>query len=209
MDWKDVAGKISAQAPGVGALIGTIAGGPVGTAVGGAAGKAIQVLAGLFGIDPAKATPEAVDAAIAADPQSLLKLKLAEMTHQEEMGRQQLESEKMDHDQTKTELLDVQNARQREIELAKSGNSNFTFYALGWIVTLSFFGAIVMIIFKPINIGSEMRDTLNMLLGYLAGNYNTVIAYFFGTSKGSADKSLSMDKLTAMFAQMIGKSKKE
>jgi len=200
VDWKDLGSKIASSAPGVGALIGTIAGGPVGTAVGGAAGKALQMVASLFGISPANLTPESLNSALASDPQAVLKLRMAEMDHQKDMAQIALEEEKLDHDQTKAELLDVQNARGREIEIAKAGKSNFTFYAIGWIVTLSFFGALVLIVFKPIQIDTSMRDTLNMLLGYLAGNYTTVGSYFFGSSKGSADKSIAMDDTASKLA---------
>lgn len=200
MDWKDIAGKISAEAPGVGALIGTISGGPVGAAVGGAAGKALQMVASLFGISAATMTPQQLDSAIAADPVSGLKLRMAEMDHQQKMAEIALEEEKQEHEETKAYLSDVQSARQREMEIAKAKGTNFTFYALGWIVTLSFFGALVMVIFKPIAMDTGMRDTINMLLGYLAGNYTTVISYFFGSSKGSMDKSIAMNDTASKLA---------
>jgi hypothetical protein len=192
MEWKDLASKISAEAPGVGALIGSMAGGPAGTVIGGTAGKAIQFLASLFGISSPNPTPEQLDAAIAADPQSGLKLRMAEMAHEKEMAELTLEKEKEDHQATRDELADTKDARAREIAMK---GSNTTFYSIGWIVTLSFFAAIVLITFKPINIGTEMRDTLNMLLGYLAGNFTQVVSYFYGSSKSSADKSDMIDRL--------------
>ena len=210
MDWKDVAGKISSAAPGVGALIGTLAAGPVvGTAIGGAAGKALQMLASLFGISSSSVTPDQLDAAIASDPQAVLKLRMAEMDHEKDMANIALEEEKLDHEQTKVELQDVQNARSREIEIAKAGKSNFTFYSVGWIITIGFFMSIVLIMFKPIAIDGEMRDVLNMLLGYLASNFNVVVSYFYGSSKSSADKGATMDRTAAVLASTASATAKE
>jgi hypothetical protein len=189
MNWADLAGKISAQAPGVGALIGMIAGGPVGTTVGGAAGKAIQVLAGLFGIDPEKATPESVDAAIAVDPQALLKLKMAEMTHQEEMARIFLEEERLDHDQTRAELADVQSARSREVEIVKAtGSKDTNLYVLAWTLIGGFFALTATLMFMPLP--PDQSGVIFMLFGALSSGFGCVISYFFGSSKGSADKSM-------------------
>lgn len=65
MDWKDIAGVVGKAAP----IIGTILGGPLGGAVGGLVSSAL-------GVDN---TPDAVSAAITADPTALEKLKEAEL----------------------------------------------------------------------------------------------------------------------------------
>jgi hypothetical protein len=181
MKWEDVKKVILDAAPTLGAVIGTIAPVPGGAAIGGLAGK---ILKQVFGTD----SPDELTQVISADPNAALKLREAEIAFQ-------LEKEKLAHEETKAYLADVQNARTREVEIAKAGKSNLTFYSIGWIITLSFFGAIVLITLKPMGLDASMRDVLNMLLGYLASNFTTVVQYFFGSSKGSADKAILLDKL--------------
>ena len=60
MDWKDIAGPLTSAGA---TTLGTIIGGPLGTAVGGLVGQAVGQALGLD-----KPTPEAVKAAIDADP---------------------------------------------------------------------------------------------------------------------------------------------
>lgn len=67
-------------------------------------------------------------------------------------------------------------------------------YVLGAIIVLCFFGVIVVMIF----IQPRSNDVLNTIIGVL-GTISTMVAtYFFGSSKGSADKN-----------EMIGKSDKK
>lgn len=197
MDWKDLGAKIASYAPTLGATLGSVVPG-VGTAVGGAVGLGIKALAGMLGITSANPTPDELNAALGPiDPETALKLKVADQTFT-------LEMRKIELDELRTQLADVQNARAREIAMK---GSNTTFYSIGWIITLSFFGAIVMIIFKPIAIGGEMRDVLNMMLGYLASNFTCVVSYFYGSSKGSADKSAAMDKTATALASKVNGGK--
>ena len=200
MDWKEFGAKIAQYAPALGATLGSVIPG-AGTAVGGAVGVAVKALAGMLGITSPDPTPAELGAAmVTMTPEIALQLKVADQTFS--LAMRNIEKEEL-----QAQLADVQDARKREIAIATAGQSNFTFYSIGWIVTLSFFGALVLIIFKPISIDEGMRDTLNMLLGYLAGNYTTVISYFFGSSKGSADKSMAMDKASVFLAE-AAKNKK-
>ena len=58
-------------------------------------------------------------------------------------------------------------------------------YALGTVIVV---GVIVLItlvmIYRP-----EMKDVINLSIGALLAAFGTVIGYFFGSSKGSADKN--------------------
>ncbi len=178
MNWDDVKKLISNVAPTLFTGLGTLVAGPAGTVVGGLAGK---VLTQVFGTS----SPDKLTEVISQDPQAAVKLREAELTFQLEMAKIEL-------DETKSFLADVQNARAREIAMK---GSNATFYSIGWIITCSFFGAIVLLTFKPVSIDAQMRDVLNMMLGYLASNFTTVVQYFFGSSKGSADKASLIDRI--------------
>ena len=196
--WENISDTLLKSAPTVlgalGGTLGTVIAPGAGTGVGAVLGKkAGEILAGIFGVPVDR--PDAIIDAIKADPNAVLKLREAEMAMQLELARLANEKLKIDLDETKAYLSDVQSARQREIDIKKAGGSNLTFYSIGWIITLSFFGAIVLIVLKPIGIDSSMRDVLNMLLGYLASNFTTVVQYFFGSSKGSSDKQGLLAKL--------------
>jgi uncharacterized membrane protein len=67
-------------------------------------------------------------------------------------------------------------------------------YALGALIALGLF----VIIYFLIKIAApiENKDALLILLGVIAASFNNVVGYFFGSSKGSADKT-----------EMLGKSK--
>jgi len=76
-DWKDLGQNILAHAPEIGAALGSVIPG-AGTIAGGTAGAGIKAIAAMFGLSEA-AKPEDIQAAIQADSQAFLKLKLADM----------------------------------------------------------------------------------------------------------------------------------
>jgi hypothetical protein len=168
----------------------------VGTALGTAAGKALQMVASLFGVSPATVTPESLTAAIAADPQAALKLKMAEMDHQRDMANIALEEEKQEHEETKAYLADVQNARQREMDITKTtGHKDLNLYVLAWTIIGGFLFLTAFLLYFSY-LGKSIVDqtgVLYMLLGTLSTSFGMVVGYFFGSSKGSADKSMVMD----------------
>jgi uncharacterized membrane protein len=188
--WQDIGAKIASSAPGVGALIGTLVAGPVvGTAVGGAAGKALQMVASLFGIDSTSVTPEQLGAAIASDPQAILKLRMAEMDHEAEMAKIFLEEEKLAHQATKDYLADVQSARAREIAIVQAtGKKDTNLYVLAWTLIGGFFVLTATLMYIPLP--ADQSGVIFMLFGALSSGFGCVISYFFGSSKGSADKSV-------------------
>lgn len=104
MDWKDVAGKIAGSAPQLGALLGSFAPG-IGNVAGGAIGMGVKALAGAFGLSP-EATPEEVSAAIEADPNASLKLRMADMDYQVKM--KELENDRL---RVQNERYELENKR--------------------------------------------------------------------------------------------------
>lgn len=60
-------------------------------------------------------------------------------------------------------------------------------YVLGGLITLGIFSIIAFLVFKPIP--EANNELLYMLLGILAAKFSDVVSYFFGSSKGSADKT--------------------
>lgn len=171
VDWsklgKDVLNTIAAAAPVVGSAIG----GPLG----GVAGAALAKVLGC------EQTPEAVEAAVKNDPEALLKLRQADHAYHLELERLKLEKEK-------AELRDVANAREREKTITVAiKRRDYALYILAGVVTIGFF-AVVGILMK-FDLPASSKDACYLLLGSLAAGFGQMLQYFFGSSKGSADKN--------------------
>jgi hypothetical protein len=65
-------------------------------------------------------------------------------------------------------------------------------YILGAFISLGFFLAIYLVIVWAIP--EANKDASMLLLGVLGAKFSDVVSYFFGSSKGSADKTAIMDK---------------
>jgi hypothetical protein len=177
MDWKEVAGKVMDTAP----IIGSLLGGPIG----GAAGGLISMIGSAFGLKPSETTPEKINAIIQQDPQALLKFKELEMNNQLELQKLALQSDQI-------YLLDRQNARQRQVESEKAtGRRDYNLYILAWVTVIGFYGLISLLIWKPMT-EAATSPAVYMLFGALSAGFGSVMQYFFGSSKGSADKTQLM-----------------
>jgi len=60
-------------------------------------------------------------------------------------------------------------------------------YGLGALITLSFFGLLALLIFQ--GIPENNKDILNITIGSLISAFTAIVSYFYGSSKGSADKN--------------------
>jgi uncharacterized membrane protein YeaQ/YmgE (transglycosylase-associated protein family) len=65
-------------------------------------------------------------------------------------------------------------------------------YILGALIVLGFFGILAYLITKPAPL--DNKDVLLILLGVLGAKFADVVGYFYGSSKGSADKSEMLEK---------------
>jgi uncharacterized membrane-anchored protein YitT (DUF2179 family) len=68
-----------------------------------------------------------------------------------------------------------------------TGKRDYNLYILAWTVVVGFFGLCAALLFKAIPDGQN--DIVYVLFGGLVTGFSTVLAYFFGSSKGSADKT--------------------
>lgn len=165
MDWKDLASIVGKAAP----ILGTLLGGPAGGAVGGLIASALGT-----GNDPAE-----VSAAL-ANPDAAIKLREIE-------SRRQVELQSLAVEMAKAELAastaDRASARDRE---AKTGDT-FTPRSLALLVTLGFFGVLGYLLAagKP----TQGGDALLVMLGSLGAAWTAIVAYYFGSSAGSAAKT--------------------
>lgn len=177
MDWKGIGKKVFEAAP----LIGTVLGGPAG----GAVGSVVSMVGSALGLEPDETTPKAVDALLMSDPDALLKLKQAEMDHKVELQKLALETDRVF-------LADRSDARSREVEITKvTEKRDATLIGLAWLVVIGFFTVMVLLMYKGIAPESS-SEVVYLLIGALTTGFGTVLAYFFGSSKGSADKTATL-----------------
>lgn len=158
-------------------LIGNAIGGPIG-------GMAVNWIVGELGGNVDPKDPVAIEKAINANPEIMFKIKELETKHKEKL-------EEMEQAAFEAEIKDKDSARSREIELAKiMGGRDYFMPALAILITLGFFGILVaMLILDISKINASALTILNIMIGVLGTNFNNVVGYFFGSSKGSADKT--------------------
>ena len=62
-------------------------------------------------------------------------------------------------------------------------------YALGGVITIGFFATMIYLIYT-----GSFESTVNLLIGSLIGAFGTVVGYFYGSSKSSAEKNELLNK---------------
>ena len=148
----------------------------VATALGGPlAGLAVEAIGSAFGwTDATKEEVESVLASGQLTGEQLLQLKQAEIAlkqRQEELGFQFEELTFKDRD----------SARQREAAVKDNTNK-----VLAYIVIGSFIAMVASILMGWSKAESVMAGTL---VGYLSAKAEQVLSYYFGSTKGSSDKT--------------------
>jgi hypothetical protein len=69
---------------------------------------------------------------------------------------------------------------------------NLPLYILAAIIIIGFFTVLGLLLFKPIPEANQR--VLDMLLGALVTCFIAIVMYWFGSSKGSADKTEMMNQ---------------
>ena len=89
------------------------------------------------------------------------------------------------------EIADRNSARNREIEIAKTGKIDFMFIITGLSGLFAFLYVIYAVVYVP---GVKENSLFVHLLGMVEGVAVTIFAYYFGTSKSSSDKNKMIGK---------------
>lgn len=159
-DWKSVLGAIAPT-------VATALGGPL-------AGAAVSAIAGVLGIE---ATPEKIEAAVRngqLTPEHIAKLRELEMQYQadeKERGFRYAELEFKDRD----------SARAREV-----GTKDNTNRILAYSIVGAFLAVIGATLLGWAQVDSALAGTL---VGYISAKAEQVLAYYFGSTSGSARKT--------------------
>lgn len=173
MDFKDVLAKITDIAPQIGSFFG---------APGIVAGTAVKILGKTFGLGE-DAKPEEIIKAL-GDPEAQIKLLVAQQTYELEV--------------LKENFKDTQNARIREIEHERiTGKTDYNLYILAWVIVIGFF--VLTGILLKIPVPEDQNGVIFMLFGALVAGFGQVLQFFFGSSKGSQDKSEQMAQMRKTF----------
>ena len=104
-------------------------------------------------------------------------------SHAEKMAELDLEA-------YKAETGDRDSARKREVGIAQAGKLDIMMYVAGF-VGLGAFAYIVYVITSSV-VPVENRELFNHLIGMVEGVALTIFAYYFGSSKGSKDKTKTL-----------------
>lgn len=122
------------------------------------------------------------------------KLKLFELQQNGELAKMASDTEI-----TKAYLNDVASARNRESTVATSESAPYLnkiivpILAIGVLVAI--FWLFAYVLFDANTIDPTRKDILIYVLGILSGIATQIIAYYFGSSKGSSDKNTAIDNL--------------
>lgn len=148
----------------------------------GVGGLAGSLVASVLGVDN---EAEAIEAALlTATPEQITKLKELQFKHEEkliELGMRQDE----------IYIRDIQDARLREREIVKAtGQKDINLYVLAWSIVIGFF--VLCGVLMTYKMPEGQNEVIFMLFGGLVSGFSTVLAYFFGSSKGSSDKTKLM-----------------
>lgn len=88
-------------------------------------------------------------------------------------------------------LADRADARDMRLELARMGKTDWMMYAVGGVVVCGFV-ATVLTAFLVSDLTPEQRNLVFSLAGLLGAMSSQVVSYFFGSSRGSSQKTAMM-----------------
>jgi len=136
------------------------------------AGMAVSLLYQAFGGSP-RDTGSLYDA-MRNDPDAVSKIRDIEARHQEALA--EITSKNYG-----TEVDDRKNAREHAVCY-----KDFLRH-MAFIVTIGFFG-VLLLLFVPINISPDEKNLLSMLVGMLASKWQTIIDFFYGSSRPQSNQ---------------------
>jgi len=127
--------------------------------------------------------------------EDVVKLRQFELEHEEELQRLRMEDKRLDLEELKVHAANTQGARQMNQESMKSDDPIVRrfiyFYALFWSVCSAVYIGFI-------TFGEIPKDNVRFadtILGFLLGTIvATIINFFYGSSKGSQDKTAALTK---------------
>ena len=161
-DWKKVVGAVAPT-------IATALGGPL-------AGLAVRAVGEAVLGDGAASEDDVARALASASPEDMLKLKAAEQAFAVKMRELDVDLAKMGAD-------DRDSARKREMTVGGMANPMLATLIIGGFLTMT---AYLLRFGLPGTVDAALAGTL---VGYVSAKAEQVVAYYFGSSMGSAEKT--------------------
>ena len=172
MDWKAIVGTVAPW-------IGTALGGPLG-------GMAVDAAAKALGLS--ESTVDAVKGAISgATPEQMLALKQADQQFA-------LQMQSLGFQQVKDLEAIAANDRQSARDMQKTTRSPVP-ALLSYVVTIGYFGILIGMMTKLLVVSDS--QALLIMLGSLSTAWGMVMAFWFGTTRSSQEKTEIMAKQAA------------
>lgn len=165
-------------------MLGTIA--PIaGTAIGGPFGGVVAKMAAeKLGVDTSGQTTEQIENQVAdrieKDPEAMLKLRTLDVDLQKFLAENNIRRDELVY-------KDTADARQREIQTKDTTNRKLAYTMTGMLAGV--ITALFVMAFRNVEVGETIMSTLTLLLGVLIADHKQIIAYYFGSSRGSAEKT--------------------
>ena len=145
-------------------------------------------------------SPDAALKTLQADPSTMLAYQQAVLNQQTELERiaagKEVSLHEQDVKETEAFLRDVQDARALEV-----ARMDRTTEIMGYLITVGFFSMVAALIWVDIPTGN--REVVYLLAGTVTTAWLSVIAYRFGTSRGSSIKQRFIER---EFSRMSGAS---
>lgn len=88
------------------------------------------------------------------------------------------------------EIADKDSARKREIATADP-----TTHRLAYLYTGGYFGIFVLLISGAFTVQTDIKQLVDVLMAVLTAGQYSILAYYFGSSHGSAKKDVTLDRV--------------
>lgn len=180
MNWSDLKPIVAKAAP----ILGTLVGGPAGAAAGG-------LIAAALGVD---STPDAVSDALFKNPDAYVKLQEIEANNKVQLQQLSVTAAQNEMAHENEQLSIAAKDRDSARNMAIVTKDNFTKMLAG-LVTLGFFGMLALLTFTEIP--EANKPILYIMVGSLGTAWATVMAFYFGTTKQSAEHSAVLNNQMA------------
>ncbi len=168
-DWKNL---VSTGAP----MAATALGGPF-------AGLAVRELSQAVLGHPDGAEDDLAGVLATGNPDALLKLKEAEHNFKARMKELGIQEEQL-------HAADRADARAREIAV-----KDRLVPVLALIILVGFFMTVAYVLSGYVDLKGEQAVLIGTLVGYVSAKAEQVVAYYFGSSKGSSDKNKMFERM--------------
>ena len=183
VSWKDIAGVVGKAAP----ILGTLIGGPAGAAIGGLVAAALGT----------ENTPDAIQAAIAMDPQAALKLASLESDNKVKLQAMLFAHADnviaADTAAVQADVADRKSAREREVAVKDN-----TPAMLAWVIVVASVALGAAVVTGYVSKDPALAGIVGTVIGYVFSEAKQVLAYYFGSSSGSARKTELLSQAPAV-----------